>query len=258
MKALTLIPSVAASVAIGVLIGANLVTLSVSAQDVEKPAEAKAEAKAEVGVVRGTAFQLVDAEGALRGEFKLSEAGTPNLWLIDKEGESFAQFEDVDAAAEMRKKVRVMEAHIEEVMKREEVTDTRIEVQHILLGVRSDGPPQLQQMSAGFSYGSADEAKAAAAKVFERIQAGEDFTALVRELTDDGLSEAERNGEGVPGVYTIITEGQPDNANKVFPRKGLVAAFGDVGFKLQVGEVGVAAYDLQSSPFGYHIIKRIK
>ena len=32
----------------------------------------------------------------------------------------------------------------------------------------------------------------------------------------------------------------------------------DVGFKLKVGEVGLAEPDAEKSPFGYHIIKRLK
>ncbi len=39
-------------------------------------------------------------------------------------------------------------------------------------------------------------------------------------------------------------------------RGDMVPAFGDVGFTLQVGEVGMAPFDAQSSPFGFHIIKR--
>lgn len=41
------------------------------------------------------------------------------------------------------------------------------------------------------------------------------------------------------------------------PRGAMVAAFGDVGFALQPGEYGVAGYDDESSPFGWHVIRRI-
>ena len=40
------------------------------------------------------------------------------------------------------------------------------------------------------------------------------------------------------------------------PREQMVSAFGDVAFGLEVGEVGMAAYDPSSSPFGWHIILR--
>lgn len=41
------------------------------------------------------------------------------------------------------------------------------------------------------------------------------------------------------------------------PRAAMVAAFGDIGFGLEAGEVGLAVHDDESSPFGWHIIRRI-
>jgi parvulin-like peptidyl-prolyl isomerase len=38
----------------------------------------------------------------------------------------------------------------------------------------------------------------------------------------------------------------------------MVKSFGDVGFRLKVGEIGVATWDATASPFGWHIIKRVK
>jgi hypothetical protein len=46
--------------------------------------------------------------------------------------------------------------------------------------------------------------------------------------------------------------------NMSMPRSGMAPAFGDVGFSLKVGEVGVAQYDKKTSPFGIHVIKRIQ
>ena len=43
-----------------------------------------------------------------------------------------------------------------------------------------------------------------------------------------------------------------------FSRDEMVPAFGDVGFALAVGEIGLAAYDQTSSPFGWHVIKRLE
>lgn len=43
-----------------------------------------------------------------------------------------------------------------------------------------------------------------------------------------------------------------------FPRAALVPAFGDVGFRLQPGEIGLAVHDEASSPFGWHVIKRLQ
>jgi parvulin-like peptidyl-prolyl isomerase len=38
----------------------------------------------------------------------------------------------------------------------------------------------------------------------------------------------------------------------------MVPAFGNVGFKLEVGEIGIADYDPLTSKYGYHIIKRVR
>jgi parvulin-like peptidyl-prolyl isomerase len=38
----------------------------------------------------------------------------------------------------------------------------------------------------------------------------------------------------------------------------MVPGFGDVGWRLKVGEVGVAPNHSIDSPFGWHIIKRLR
>lgn len=38
----------------------------------------------------------------------------------------------------------------------------------------------------------------------------------------------------------------------------MVPGFGNVGWRLQPGEIGVAPYDAKKSPYGWHIIKRLK
>lgn len=43
-----------------------------------------------------------------------------------------------------------------------------------------------------------------------------------------------------------------------FGRDEMVPAFGDVGFALKVGEFGLAPYDQATSPFGWHVIKRVE
>ena len=91
-------------------------------------------------------------------------------------------------------------------------------------------------------------------EVLGRAKSGEDFDLMVTELTDDSP----------PGIYRlanydqeVFMEGQ-DQAQWVRPRTGLVKGFGDVGFSLKVGEIGMAEYSALDSPFGWHIIKRIK
>jgi peptidyl-prolyl cis-trans isomerase B (cyclophilin B) len=42
------------------------------------------------------------------------------------------------------------------------------------------------------------------------------------------------------------------------PREGMVPAFGDVGFGLEVGAIGSSEHDATRSPFGWHIIRRLE
>jgi parvulin-like peptidyl-prolyl isomerase len=82
------------------------------------------------------------------------------------------------------------------------------------------------------------EARELAGVVLARARAGEDFDALVREYSDD---------DG-PGTYTLTQQDREDYAED----------FAEVGFRLGVGEIGVAAYQRVRSPFGWHVIKRLE
>jgi hypothetical protein len=124
-----------------------------------------------------------------------------------------------------------MEAAIQALMAKPEQPVESIELQHILIGFQ--GAPRLQGVTR-----SKDEAKALAQKVYAEVVAGGDFDALVKQYTDDSA----------PGIYPLTKAG----------RAGMVKSFGDVGFRLKVGEVGVGPWDETASPFGWHIIKRLK
>ena len=99
-----------------------------------------------------------------------------------------------------------------------------------------------------------EEAEQLAGELLERARSGEEFDQLVAEYTDDQH----------PGIYQMANFwSEPDMtpeevAEKVFPRALMVSAFGDTGFPLEVGEIGMAEYDPQSSKYGWHIIKRIR
>jgi parvulin-like peptidyl-prolyl isomerase len=41
-------------------------------------------------------------------------------------------------------------------------------------------------------------------------------------------------------------------------RSQVVAKFGDLAFRLEVGEVGLASYHAALSPYGWHVIKRLE
>jgi hypothetical protein len=117
-----------------------------------------------------------------------------------------------------------------------------VTVQHILVGFEGSVPGKPITRTK-------EEAATLAAELLERAQGGEDFGALVKEYTDDAF----------PGIYKMANHGvQPGAGEQVFPRGRMVPAFGDVGFPLTIGGVGMAAYDPQKSPYGWHVIKRIE
>jgi len=91
-----------------------------------------------------------------------------------------------------------------------------------------------------------EDAKKLAYEVLARAKKGESFDALVKQYTDDSF----------PGTYGMANLGVQAAGGEA-PRNRMVRAFGDVGFKLKPGEIGIADYDTTTSPYGYHIIKRI-
>jgi foldase protein PrsA len=115
----------------------------------------------------------------------------------------------------------------------------RIILQHILIS--------FEGARAGKKRSRADAEKLAS-DVLERAKKGEDFDRMMKDLSEDPG----------PGVYRLSNTGVEPKAGDEYPRKQMVAAFGDVGFKLKVGEVGLAPYDPKASPYGWHVIKRLK
>jgi len=115
-----------------------------------------------------------------------------------------------------------------------------IEVQHVLIAFKGTLPGKPIERSQ-------EDAKKLAYDILARAKKGEDYDALVKQYTDDSA----------PGIYGManlnVTPCQGE-----YPRNRMVAAFGDVGFKLKVGEFGIADFDPKTSPFGYHVIKRTK
>jgi hypothetical protein len=119
-------------------------------------------------------------------------------------------------------------------------TPMHIQVQHVLIGFTGSVPGKNITRSR-------EEARTLAYQILDRAKAGEDFDGLVRQYTDDSP----------PGVYSLSAVGVTP-AQGEYPRDQMVPAFGNIGFALQVGEIGIADYDPTASPFGYHIIKRLK
>ncbi|MGH7493445.1 MAG: peptidylprolyl isomerase [bacterium] len=118
----------------------------------------------------------------------------------------------------------------------------RIEVQHILIAFQGSVPGKNVTRTQS-------EAEALAGEVLEKAKKGEDFDALVKQYTDDAF----------PGRYKMTNYGIPNDPSKEeYERRHMVAAFGEVGFKLSVGGVGLAKHDPATSPYGWHVIKRLQ
>jgi peptidyl-prolyl cis-trans isomerase SurA len=84
-------------------------------------------------------------------------------------------------------------------------------------------------------------------EVLARARKGDDFNKLIKEFSDD-------EGEGVYG----LANHRVNPVGNEYERRRMVPAFGDVGFKLEVGAIGMSTYDPQKSPYGWHVIKRLK
>ena len=115
-----------------------------------------------------------------------------------------------------------------------------ITIQHVLIGFTGSVPGKNITRTQ-------DEAKKLAEEILARAKKGEDFDGLVKKYTDDSP----------PGIYAMANNGVAPAAGE-YARKGMVPAFGDAGFPLQVGEFGMASYDKTKSPYGWHIVKRLK
>lgn len=123
-----------------------------------------------------------------------------------------------------------------EIAARDEYRVDRVKVQHLLVAFAGTGVRGVSR--------SREEAEQLAAELYCRAEAGEDFDALVKEFTDDSH----------PGTYGMVGSGEAPRG--WYARSGMVSAFGDVGWRLQVGELGVAAYDPRGSKYGWHLILR--
>lgn len=143
-----------------------------------------------------------------------------------------------DVAAE--ELVASMRAAITELEARPEHDAKQIEVQHLLVGIRGSGIPGVTR--------TRDEAEQLAAEIWKKLRAGEEFAPLVKEHSNDSPE----------GIYTMTTVPGDVVPNQIYARRGMVPAFGNVGWRLEVGEYGVAPFDPAKSRYGWHRIKRLK
>ena len=123
---------------------------------------------------------------------------------------------------------------------RPDVTPAHIEVQHILIGFAGSVPGK------GITRTQA-EAKTLAYEILGKARRGENFDQLVVQHTDDSP----------PGIYKMSNTGVPAGDGE-FQRERMVPAFGNVGFNLSPGNIDIAEYDAATSPYGWHVIKRLQ
>lgn len=96
-------------------------------------------------------------------------------------------------------------------------------------------------------------------QIAELNQRAEKFQAELErriEAGEMGVPEAEQSMEAF--IEALRAESDEARAAAGFPRAALVPAFGDVGFRLQCQEIGLAPHDEKNSPFGWHVIKRLE
>ena len=115
-----------------------------------------------------------------------------------------------------------------------------ITVQHILIGFQGACPSKEITRPK-------EEAKTLAYDLLEQAKSGADFDPTGHKNTDDQA----------PGIYTMFQHRGHAAQRRRVPPRGMVPAFGNVGFTLQPGGIGIADYDPTTSPFGWHIIKRL-
>jgi len=120
------------------------------------------------------------------------------------------------------------------------IAPAHVEVQHILIGFAGSVPGK------GITR-TKEEAKKLAYEILDKARKGADFGALVAQYTDDSP----------PGIYKMAASGVSVQLGE-YNRDQMVPAFGNVGFAISPGNIDIADYDPKASPFGWHIIKRLR
>lgn len=116
-----------------------------------------------------------------------------------------------------------------------------VTVDHILVGVRCPHFPQGRR--------PVEQARAFAQELLAKLRAGAAWDELKRAHSEDPPPG---------GPYTLADHGRRPRTTQEYPRGGMAPAFGDVAFSLGIGEIGLAEYDPSRSPYGYHVIKRLR
>jgi len=183
-----------------------------------------------------------EAKDSIKEEAKKEEEKADAKKADAKKSEKNAKKAKAKAAAAAKGTVKSVEAEAKSgtMPVKPATAPQRVQVQHILIGFTGSVPGKVISRSK-------EEARKLAYELLERARKGEDFNELVAKYTDDSP----------PGIYGMCEKGLPPAAGE-YPRDGMVAAFGNVGFNISPGNIGIADFDPTTSPFGWHIIKRLK
>jgi len=115
-----------------------------------------------------------------------------------------------------------------------------VDVQHVLVAVQGTGVPGVTRTK--------EEAERLAQQVLERAQKGQDFRELVRLYSD------ERRGDGTLRIANFGMTAGPDE----YERGRLARGFARAAFALEPGDITLVPWDPPGSPYGWHVLRRIR
>lgn len=120
-----------------------------------------------------------------------------------------------------------------------------ITLDHILIGVK--GPKTLIPRTE-------DQGRQVAERVLKQLNDGADWTKLKNDYSEDPPRKDLARSE----PFTVANTGVQPSSPGEKRRKDLSTTVGDIGFKLNVGEFKLAAFDPKTCPRGFHILRRVR
>jgi parvulin-like peptidyl-prolyl isomerase len=117
------------------------------------------------------------------------------------------------------------------IMARPEHAVEKVKLQHVL--VAFVGAKRGSESKRTYA-----EARTLTEELLKRARGGEDFASLMKHYSSDDQG----------GTYTLTQADRDTYAQN----------FHQIAFRLEVGEIGVAAHHRSKSPFGWHVIKRLE
>lgn len=120
----------------------------------------------------------------------------------------------------------------------------RIEVSFLLISFKGKTPKAAR---------TREQAARDAASLLERARKGEDFEEMVK-----NECEPEFRNPGAFGIANYEVKSEGNEASRLGLSLRMGTAFGDMAFRLKVGEIGMVEYDSRTNPLGWFVVKRLK